>query len=178
MPVKDVHVSAGPFMMYREAITGNLTKYRKLLGEAEAELAGLREKDALTGAYGISIKSLGLFITSLKELLDGCRNDPRHPLNHPIEVEFLINGRASKGSLVNLSVTGACIDANSAPAKTEIKGDISVRLSDKSKEFLIPGRVMWTNDAGLIGVMFTSADQETCEFLKSLIIKKSQILGR
>jgi len=176
--VKDVHVSAGPFMMYREAITGNLAKYRRLLGEAESELAGLREKDALTGAYGISIKSLGLFITSLKELLDGCRNDPRHPLNHAIEVEFLIDGRASRGLLVNLSVTGACIDAKSSTARAALKSEISLRLSDKGREFLIPGRVMWTNDAGLIGVMFTTDDAEAREFLKSLIIEKSLILGR
>lgn len=176
-PIKDVHVSAGPFMMYREAITGNLTKYMKLLAEAEVELAGLREKDALTGAYGISIKSLGLFITSLKELLDGCRNDPRHPLNHALEVEFLINGRASRGSLVNLSVTGACIDAKDAPAKAALKSEISVKLSGKDREFLIPGKVMWTDDAGLIGVMFTSDDAEAREFLKSLIIEKSLILA-
>lgn len=178
IPVKDVHVSAGPFMIYREALTGNLTKYKRLLAEAEAEINDLKKKDAATGAYGVSIKSLGLFITNLKELLEGCRFDPRHPLNQSIELDFVLNGRACKGALVNLSVTGACIDTKDSAEQARLRCEISVRLADKDKEFLIPGKIMWVGSAGLVGVKFTSVDDEAQEFLKAFIIDKSLILGR
>ena len=178
IPVKDVHVSAGPFMIYREALTGNLTKYKKLLAEAEVEVNDLRKKDALNGNYGISIKSLSLFITNLKELLDGCRFDPRHPLKQVTEAEYIIDGRASRGPLVNISVTGACIDAKNSSVRTSLRSDISVRVSGKGKEFLIPGKIMWVGNSGLIGVKFTSVDEETRAFLKTLIIEESLILGK
>ena len=178
IPVKDVHVSAGPFMIYREALTGNFTKYKKLLAEAEVEVNELRKKDALNGNYGISIKSLSLFITNLKELLDGCRFDPRHPLKQATEAEFTVDGRASRGRLVNISVTGACIDAKDSSARTRLRSEISVRVADKGKEFLIPGKIMWVGNSGLIGVKFTSVDEETREFLKTFIIEESLILGK
>lgn len=178
IPVKDVHVSAGPFMIYREALTGNLTKYKKLLAEAEVEVNDLKKKNALNGNYGISIKSLSLFITNLKELLDGCRFDPRHPLKQTTETEYIIDGRSSKGRLVNISVTGACIDAKDSSVRTNLRSDISVKLVDEGKDFLIPGRIMWVGNSGLIGVKFTSVDEETREFLKSLIIEESLILGK
>ena len=178
MPVKDVHVSAGPFMIYREALTGNFTKYKKLLAEAEVEVNDLKKKDALNGNYGISIKSLSLFITNLKELLDGCRFDPRHPLKQVTEAEYIIDGRASRGPLVNISVTGACIDAKNSSVRTSLRSDISVRVSGKGKEFLIPGKIMWVGNSGLIGVKFTSVDEETRAFLKTLIIEESLILGK
>ncbi|MCC6502979.1 MAG: PilZ domain-containing protein [Deltaproteobacteria bacterium] len=178
MPVKDVHVSAGPFMIYREALTGNLMKYKRLLAEAEAEINDLRKKDELTGSYGISIKSLGLFITNLRELLDGCRVDPRHPLKHSTSLEYIFEGRASKGELVNISVTGACIDTKDPSTKVRLRSDILVRLSDKEKEFLIPGKTMWASSPGLIGVKFALVDGETLEFLKNLIIEKSLNLGK
>jgi hypothetical protein len=177
IPVK-AYVSAGPFMIYREALTGNLTKYKKLLAEAEVEVNDLRKKDALNGNYGISIKSLSLFITNLKELLDGCRFDPRHPLKQVTEAEYIIEGRAYKGRIVNISVTGACIDAKNSSVRTSLRSDISVRVSGKGKEFLIPGKIMWVGNSGLIGVKFTSVDEETRAFLKTLIIEESLILRK
>lgn len=178
MPVKDVHVSAGPFMIYRDVLTGSLVKYKRLLAEAEIEIDGLRKKDALTGSYGVSIKSLGLFIENLKELLDGCRFDPRHPISEAAETEYMLDGRSYRGALVNISVTGACLDTKKNSERTRLWSEISVRLAGKDREFQIPGKIMWIGKSSLIGVKFTDVDDETREFLKSFIIEKSLLLGK
>ncbi|MBI2400955.1 MAG: PilZ domain-containing protein [Deltaproteobacteria bacterium] len=178
IPIKDVHVSAGPFMIYRDVLTGSLIKYKRLLAEAEMEIDGLRKKEALTGTYGVSIKSLGIFINNLKELLDGCRFDPRHPLTQDIETEYLLDGRAYKGALVNISVTGVCLDTRKNSERTRLWSEISVRLSNEDKEFLIPGKIMWIGKTSLIGVKFSSVDDETREFLKAFITENSLLLGK
>jgi hypothetical protein len=178
MPVKDVHVSAGPFMIYRDVLTGSLIKYKRLLAEAEIEIDGLRKKDALSGSYGVSIKSLSLFIENLKELLDGCRFDPRHPVSEAAETEYILDGRSYNGALVNISVTGACLDTKKNSERTRLWSEISVRLAGKGREFLIPGKIMWIGKSSLIGVKFTEVDDETREFLKSFITEKSLLLGK
>jgi hypothetical protein len=178
MPVKDVHVSAGPFMIYRDVLTGSLLKYKRLLAEAEMEIDGLRKKDALTGSYGVSIKSLSLFIDNLKELLDGCRFDPRHPISEAAGTEYILDGRSYSGALVNISVTGACLDTKKNSERTRLWSEISVRLAGKDKEVLIPGKIMWIGKSSLIGVKFTDVDDGTREFLKSFIIEKSLLLGK
>lgn len=165
-------------MIYRDVLTGSLIKYKRLLAEAEMEIDGLRKKEALTGAYGVSIKSLGIFINNLKELLDGCRFDPRHPLTETAETEYMLDGRAYKGALANISVTGVCLDTRKNSERTRLWSEISVRLSDKDKEFLIPGKIMWIGKTTLIGVKFTSVDDETREFLKSFIVDKSTLFGK
>lgn len=175
MPVKDVHVSAGPFMIYRDVLTASIFKYKKLLAEAEAEVAALKEKDALTGGYGVSIRSLSLFITNLKELLDGCRFDPRHLLG--AETEYTLGGRSLKGVLVNISVTGVCLDTGGNPGPARPGEEISVRLPGKVTDFFIPGRIMWTSRNGHIGVKFTHLDAETIEFLKGFIKITSDLTG-
>lgn len=176
IPVKDVHVSAGPFMIYRDVLTTSLFKYKKLLAEAESEVAALKEKDALTGGYGVSIKSLSLFIANLKELLDGCRFDPRHPLE-AVETEYMLDGRTRKGSLVNISVAGVCLDTGGTSPLPRTGSEVTVRLSGKGGEKTIPGRIMWTSRTGHIGVKFTHVDAKTAEFLKAYIIEKSLLVG-
>ena len=178
IPIKDVHVSAGPFMIYRDVLTSSLIKYKRLLAEAELEIDELRKKDALNGSYGVSIKSLSMFINNLKELLDGCRFDPRHPLSDAAEIEYLLDGRAYKGALVNISVTGICLDTRKNAERTRLWSEISVKLADKGTEVLIPGKIMWIGKTNLIGVKFTSVDDETREFLKAFIIEKSLLLGK
>lgn len=165
-------------MIYRDVLTGSMIKYKRLLAEAEIEIEELRKKDALSGSYGVSIKSLGLFINNLKELLDGCRFDPRHPLAGTAETEYILDGRAYKGSLVNISVTGVCLDTRKNSERTRLWSEIAVRLSGTGKEFLIPGKIMWIGKTSLIGVKFTSVDDETREFLKAFIIEKSVLLGK
>lgn len=175
--VKDVHVSAGPFMIYRDALTGNLLKYKRLLAEAEKEIDELRKKDA-TGNYAVSIKSLSLFIGNLKELLDGCRLEPRHPIKDAVEAEYILDGRAYKGKVANISLTGACLDTMRHSELTRLWSDVSVRLVYQQGEVLIPGKIMWIGKSTLIGVKFTYVDQETMEFLKAFITDKSLLLGK
>lgn len=178
LAVKDVHVSAGPFMIYRDVLSGSMLKYKRLLAEAEKEVAELRKKDAATGSYAVSIKSLSMFIGNLKELLDGCRFDPRHPLKQAVEAEYTLDGRAYKGKLVNISMSGACLDTLKHAELTRLWSDISLRLSGESGEVLLPGKIMWIGKTTLIGVKFTSADDETKEFLKAFITKKSMFFGK
>lgn len=176
--VKNVHVSAGPFMIYRDALTGNLLKYKRLLAEAEKEIEDLRKKDSTAGCYAVSIKSLSLFIRNLKELLDGCRLEPRHPLKDAIEAEYSIENRAYKGKIANISLTGACLDTMRHSELTRLWSDISVRLACEKGEVLIAGKIMWIGKSTLIGVKFTFVDEETREFLKAFITDKSLLLGK
>lgn len=176
--IKDVHVSAGPFMIYRDALTGNLLKYKRLLAEAEKEIEDLRTKDAVTGSYAVSIRSLGLFISNLKELLDGCRLEPRHPLKDAVEAEYIIDNRAYKGKVANISLTGACLDTMRLSERTRLWSDISVRLAYEKGAVLIAGKIMWIGKSTLIGVKFTFVDEETREFLKDFITGESLLLGK
>lgn len=166
-------------MIYRDVLTGSLLKYKRLLIEAEREIEELRKKDDATGGgYGVSIKSLSLFIGNLKELLDGCRFEPRHPLKQATDAEYVLDGRQYAGKLVNISVTGACIDTLRNSERTRLWGEIQVRISDGRSEMLIPAKIMWIGKTTLIGVKFTSVDEETRAFLKSLITEKSVLLGK
>lgn len=165
-------------MIYRDVLAGSLLKYKRLLAEAEREIEELRKKDESTGGYGVSIKSLSLFIGNLKELLDGCRIEPRHPFKQATDASYVLDGREYSGKLVNMSLTGACIDTMRNSERTRLWSEINLRLSDGSSEFLIPGKIMWIGKTTLIGMKFTSVDDETREFLKSFITERSELLGK
>lgn len=178
VPVKGVHVASGRFMMCRDLLADNLVKYRRLLGEAEKEAADLRKKDAGGGDLSVSIRSLELFIGSLRELLGGCRTDQRHTLAEPAAVEYLLDGSVRRGSLVNISIGGACLETDERTGVERLFGPLALRLECAPGALSVPGRIMWIGRENLIGVKFSSVEEKETELLRAFIAEKIALQGR
>ena len=110
MPVMDVFVTGGPYIMHREILVAKMQKYRRLVLEAEKEILHLEKEGESKKGYDISARSLKMFITDFKEMLDGCRDIARHNVAG-VRAGFIINGKKHYGSILNLSVSGICIEA-------------------------------------------------------------------
>lgn len=172
IPVKDVYVSAGPYSIHRDILLGHLFKYKRLLKEAYKELEELNKKGEGLKSYGISAKTVELFVNNLREMLEGCRNGFRVDAEGT-GAEFSAGGDAKGASLVNISISGACLkaeDPGSAPGKG---ADIKVRLPEEDGALEVEGYVVWTAGDGVFGTRFASLDAEKKELLLEYLKKKS-----
>lgn len=170
-PTKDVYVSAGPYMIFRDVLIKNMPKYRRLILEAEKEILDLQKKSALK-TYNISAKSVDAFIASLREMLDGCRDSVRYRLPETV-VEYTVDGNTFEGDLVNISTTGLCINGRKVAPVTRLWGAIEVALGHKEARFAAAGKIVWIGKEGLMGIKFTNLSPESSALLKLLIIEKS-----
>lgn len=140
-PAKDVYVAAGPYMIFRDVLIKNMPKYRRLILEAEKEIIEL-EKKAVKKTYDISAKSVNAFISNLREMLDGCRDTVRY---RPTEtsVEYVIDGKTYAGEIVNISMTGLCLDARKTATVTSLWSAIEVVFKHNTKPFSAHGKIVW-----------------------------------
>jgi len=174
IPIKDLYVAAGPFLIAREVLFKSVPRYRRLILEAEKEVAGILKAEK---ADNISLRSMKMFINNLKELLDGCRDEARHVLEDN-GVEYSINQSAFQGNIVNISVSGACIDGKSVPLDRLWK-EITVHLKRAdARPFAIKGRVVWIGDGNKMGVKFMTDDEKTRSAVEAYIRKKSILIRR
>lgn len=178
IPVKDVYIAAGPFMIYREVLLKNMHKYKRLLAEAEKEMTELKDKGHGQKTYDVSANSVKMFITNLKELLDGCRGKVRHQLMEECPVEYSIHGQTLQGKIVNISLSGVCIDMGSgAPhARPGDRVSVSFKADDKTGHFSIEGEIAWIGKGNQIGVRFSDIPEKSQELIQEYIIEKSLLL--
>ena len=169
IPVKDLYVAAGPFLIARDVLFKSVPRYRRLILEAEKEAAGLKNSEKVDN---ISLRSMKMFINNLKELLDGCRDEVRHTLNDN-GVEYSINRLIFQGNIVNLSVSGVCIDGKNVSLDRLWK-EITVHLKrDEGETCAIRGRVVWIGDGNKMGVKFLTDDEKTRDAIEDYIREKS-----
>ncbi|MBI4949825.1 MAG: PilZ domain-containing protein [Deltaproteobacteria bacterium] len=169
IPVKDLYVAAGPFLIARDVLFKSVPRYRRLILEAEKEAAGLKNSEKVDN---ISLRSMKMFINNLKELLDGCRDEARHALNDN-GVEYSINRLIFQGNIVNLSVSGVCIDGKNVSLDRLWK-EITVHLKrDEVETCAIRGRVVWIGDGNKMGVKFLTDDEKTRDAIEDYIREKS-----
>jgi len=168
---KDIYVSAGPYMMFREVLIKNMPKYRRLILEAEKEIIEL-EKKAAKKTYDISARSVNAFITNLREMLDGCRETVRY---RPAEtsVDYSIDGASYSGDIVNISMTGLCLKSHSVAPVISLWSPIRVEFKYGKKPFAADGKVVWMGKEGLMGVKFSEKDKEVSDLLRAFILEKS-----
>ncbi len=176
IPVKDVFVSAGPYTIHRDVLIKNMYRYKKLLSEAEKEF------EDVEGAPGggrkggeITAKSVTMFINHLKEMLSGCRGSTRHTLEGEIAAKIKINGRNFQCKVVNISVSGLCLDASGSP-ELDLTDEIGITLTCAGKELEVAGKIAWANKKGVLGVKFTGLTAGAREAIEACITEKSLIL--
>lgn len=175
-PAKDVYVAAGPYMIFRDVLIKNMPKYRRLILEAEKEILEL-EKKAAKKTYDISAKSVNAFISNLREMLDGCRDTVRY---RPAEtsVEYIIDGKTCAGEIVNISMTGLCLDGGKTAPAVSLWSAIEVVFKNDQKPFTAHGKVVWVGKEGLMGIKFSGVETDTSELLRAFILEKSGLKER
>lgn len=175
IPVKDVYVAAGPYMIFRDVLQKNMHKYKRLLLEAEKEIQDLQKKaDGLNRSYDISAKTVNMFVTNLKEMLEGCRDTIRHSVDDVV-VEYVINGRGYRGRLVNLGVSGMCLVAGKTATVTRLWNEMVVnfRPDETGDPVPLPGKIVWLGKGNLMGVKFLDLDGKKKKMLRDYIQSKS-----
>lgn len=177
-PVRDIFVSGGQFILHRDILVRNMQKYRRLVSEAEKEMAGLQKKGASSRAYDISARSLSLFVSDLKEMLDGCRDVVRHSMNG-VKALITIDGRRYYGNILNLSVSGICLGAGRTASIDRLWSDAKVLLKgEKTGPFTVGGKIMWIGKGGQMGIRFSNVDEPTMGLIKGYILEKTERRAR
>jgi PilZ domain-containing protein len=175
IPVRDVYVSAGPYTIHRDVLIKNMHRYKKLLTEAEKEFEAFEGVSAGRKNVDITAKSVTMFINHLKEMLSGCRGSTRHTLEGDITAKISINNMTFQGRVLNMSVSGLCLDASASPA-LDLTDELGITLSCAGKELAVSGRVAWSNKQGVLGVKFTNLTAKAREAIEACITEKSVII--
>jgi hypothetical protein len=167
IPVQEVYVSAGSFSISRDVLKKHFFKYERLLKEAVHELEELK-KEGASKPYRISQDNINSFIDNLKEMLEGCRSGFRIAPGEK-HVNYFIKDSGYDGTLVNISMTGMCLNATD-PSHTPAKGsDVSIELSDGPYNFKVPGTVVRASKDGSMGIQFLSMAPEIRDSLLEYI---------
>lgn len=167
VPVKEVFISAGPYTIYRDVLKKNMFKYKRLIIEAEKEMADLRSRPG-GRKYDISVDTIKQLLANLKEMLDGCRDHLRHELD--ANVTYMMNQQAYPGRVVNLSLSGICIEAGKSSSMNKLLSDVEVRLKTGKDLVNIKGKVMWIGNGDKMGIKFINIDENLMDTLKDYIL--------
>lgn len=180
VPVDDVLISASGYTMFRNDILYRISRYEKLLQEAEKEVIFLGKSGE---AASESLKSLRKFIANMNELLDGARDHFRAHLPH-VDVNYGLENNTCSGKLINLSVAGACIEPENIECLPQVNSDIYLDFSlpSISKPFSLKGNVAWIKkgaknrdfDIG-IGVKFIALNETSRLLLWEFVISQDNI---
>ncbi|MFZ3071892.1 MAG: PilZ domain-containing protein, partial [Thermodesulfobacteriota bacterium] len=178
VPVRDIYISAGPYSIYRDVLMQNLLRYRHLLMEAEKEIEKLSAKAKTSVPDDISRGSMKKFIDQLKELLDGCRDHLRAPAGNAV-VECAFGGVRDKGTLVNISTSGVCIDLGKSANLPKKGVNAALRfMDDKGGDYLaLAGPVAWSDAVGHVGIRFPAIDEKSRKLLEEYIERHMHVLN-
>ncbi len=167
IPVKDVYLSAGQFLMCRDILRKSIHKYKRIVEEAEQEVAEL-EKNGDLRPYSVTAASINGFIKKLKEMLDGCRGQMRHRLADEY-ADYTLGKKKCKAKVVNISASGVCLECREVLGLETLWSEISLTFKPrKSPTVLVArGKVMWIGKKGRMGVkLSTGADGWVEGFLR------------
>lgn len=171
IPVKEVFVAAGPFLISRDVLHKNIYKYKRLVLEAEKEANEIQKKGNGQRSHDLSARSINMFISNLKELLGGCRDTIRHRLEDD-KVEYTITRHSYKGHVVNISLSGICIDSEKAARIDKLWSEIVIHLKTSADTSSLPGKIVWLG-SNMMGIKFLKNDGQTRKVIEDYIIEKS-----
>jgi hypothetical protein len=155
VPVTEIYISAGSYSIYRDVLLKSISKYKRLLNEAENELHELKNNG--NGSDEAAIRRVNRLIKDLKEMLDGGRANPRAPGGNA-SIKYTIHDISHDGGLINLSTSGICVDIGKISQPLH-KGD-HVSLSFGGEEpFSVDGQVMWARKGNQAGIKFQNMDK-------------------
>lgn len=174
IPANDVFVSAGPYTIHRDVLIKNIYKYKRLIHEAEKEVAELQKHGRDASKYDVSIDTIGMLIVNLKEMLDGCRENLRHRLENAT-ASLTIDGKTHHAKVANLSLTGICLEATRLSDSAMLWKEVEVHLeTGAGRGSKLGGKVMWIGGGSLLGIQFLETDSHKKEFLKDYIMRHSK----
>lgn len=174
-PVGELFVSAGPFAIYREVLQKNMHKYTRLLGEAKKELESLSSLKGMGKPYEETASTVRKFIANLEELLEGCREGLRVHAGD-IGVDYVLNDTVMKARLVNISITGICLDVGENVARLGKGQVITLAIKDPAipDGFRLVGEVVWSGKGTQTGVRFLDLDNDEKRVLKDYVMEKNR----
>jgi hypothetical protein len=177
--VDNVYVSASGYTILKDILNDRVYRYEKLLKEAEKELEVIAEKTSHKGDE--SVKSINNLVVALKELLEGARNTSRVQLPN-VSAEYEFENHKKRGEIIDLSVTGSCIEIDERGQLPQVKREINLKFSlpDSNKKLSIKGKVVWikrgVRDRGsktAIGIKFEELSDEVRTLIWDFITTKN-----
>lgn len=172
--VNDVYVSGGPFLLYRDVLVKNMHKYRRLVSEAEKDILALQKKASASRAYEISARSLSRFVSDLKEMMDGCRDTVRYRL-YGVKTQYVIDKKKYNGNILNISVSGICLEAGKGASVNRLWNDASVLFKGKKTgPFAVAGKVVWLCKDGRMGINFANVYDTAASLIREYIMEKTE----
>ena len=182
--VADVLVYAEGFTFHRSDLLKRLFRYKTLLSEVGKEREML-ENDV--HASEESKKSLERFQQALEEVMAGARNNLRLDFTEPLPVRFSVNEQIHSAALVNLSMTGACLEiAHNVPCpRRKVAIALTISLPGLNTGFDLSGTVSWVDKAGTkahngcaVGIEFKSLNAENISHLWDFISSAASAPGQ
>ncbi len=171
IPVEEVYITAGPYSISRDVLMKHFFKYKRLLTEAANELEGMKKEGKGLRTYEISSESVNKFMGNLQELLTGCRSGFRIAPGDK-KVNYFVKDVAYESMLVNISMTGICIDAVEGSVMPRKGEEITIELVDEQHSIKVNGKVVRSSEGGTIGIEFLGLDDNTRKGLLDYILEK------
>jgi hypothetical protein len=139
--------------------------------EAERELDALAERQK--GPQDVSIRTVRKFIENLKEMLDGCRNNPRTHLTTDV-VKYIIDDITYQGKLINISTSGVCIKAAEDSSLPQKGDEVNVIFEEEKEEdpCRIEGEVIWIGKGNHFGIKFIDLDKSKKKCLQHYMLER------
>ena len=171
--VEEVYISAGPYSISRDVLMKHFFKYRRLLTEAASELEELKKEGEGLKTYDITAENVSKFMKNLEELLAGCRSGFRISPGDK-RVNYFIDGKSCESKLINVSMTGICIDAGEGAVLPGINDEITIELVDDSHNIKVQGTIVRADRSGTMGIQFGELDDKTKKGLLEYVLEKGK----
>ncbi len=171
--VEEVYISAGPYSISRDVLMKHFFKYRRLLTEATTELEELKKEGQGIKAYDITAENVNKFMKNLEELLAGCRSGFRVAPGDKL-VNYFVNDASHESKLINISMTGICIDAGEGAVLPVANEKISIELVDGSHNIKVQGVALRVGKSGTMGIQFAELSAETKKSLLDYVLEKGK----
>ena len=172
IPVEEVYISAGPYSISRDVLMKHFFKYRRLLTEAASELEELKKEGEGLKKCDITANNVNKYMKNLEELLAGCRSGFRISPGDK-KVNYFINDASYESKLINISMTGICIDAGEGAVMPTVKENITIELVDDSHNIKVQGVAVRVAKSGTIGIQFAELDAATKKALLDYVLEKA-----
>lgn len=174
-PLKDLYITAGPYLLYRDVIMPRTQLCVDLLRRVHSECEVMEREGGSSLAHRETAKTMRVFASILREVLEGCREAPRAPGGRT-ELECSLDGRGFQARLMNISSTGLCLSQEGSPERFGRGRIINLVLRDRSLEapLSLKGWVVWSTEKGITGMRFVGLNDESRAMLRALMTAKSE----
>lgn len=175
VPVKNILVSSNGFTFDRDDLLKRFFRYRKLLDEVIDERNALNDNNS---ASVESKRSIDQFLSILQGMMTGARDHFRCHFDTSVVADLTYNDHQCRGSFINLSMDGACLELSATNPLPRVGCKIVVEFGLPGKDALFRpvGLICWVEqgksdqyEKHRIGVKFSGIDDAAREDLWNFI---------